>query len=607
MKEHERLLDLVKKNLCSLGYEERNVDAFVEGVTEIVALKLADSNVVSNNKKNNGHQTHIAITGKTISFFFGEKEFEEFDNEQIKKIDLKIIKGNIEFLGGDKAPNYKQKIEFISAHVSAGKRTQNQLQLSKSISSNSKEFNELRNAMYANDLLIFLKNKGISEIICIAIKMDFYESVLPNYDEYYNSNTYLIVEDGQQSILKTDDGVKEFEVYTEKSTDSNAICYFCGCTLARYMDTMPETYRDNDIQRGIVKNVYLDRLVQTIIKNDSIPIISLVGEDVSLSEDGKKLNVGSYRILDGLQRSYRLNEIWKCMNFFEQLSDKESLRELSRIKIARQYSAQLKENDCNINVFIEIVKEFRLNGSIDRYWNYFKGSVQWFEVWENLTPEEETKKMLILNAGHKQMDIRHQLELLFLNLLPYLNSMCEENHCQKIIRNKDKSDMQYSKERKKGEYYFSHIISAAISYGERKAVTTNVALVNNLQQEEREIISFERLSDIMTFLFKLDDSLYKQYGDFGVKWIARETVLVGLFAALGEADKKMDSFKTMLDKDKVKGLKLNEYESAKNSNIEVSKVNVGNVTKTAVYNAIFDLLNDKVAEINWNQYFGGNE
>ena len=111
----------------------------------------------------------------------------------------------------------------------------------------------------------------------------------------------------------------------------------------------------------------------------------------------------------------------------------------------------------------------------------------------------------------------------------------------------------------------------------------------------------------MTFLFKLDDSLYKQYGDFGVKWIARETVLVGLFAALGEADKKMDSFKTMLDKDKVKGLKLNEYESAKNSNIEVSKVNVGNVTKTAVYNAIFDLLNDKVAEINWNQYFGGNE
>lgn len=606
MKEHERLLDLVKKYLCSLGYEESCADEFIGGVSEIVALKLADSNIVLSNKKSNGHQTHIAITGKTISFFFKEIEFDNLENEQIKKINLKLISRNVESLMGEKYSDSKKAIEYISAFVSAGKRTQKQLQLAKSIASNSKEFNELRNEIYVNDLLVFLKTKAVDEIVCLAIKKEYYENiVLPTYDEYYNSNTYIVIDDSSSLSSRMVDDTKEFEVYTEKTTDSNAVCYFCGCTLASYMNTLPDTYRENDIQRGIVQNVYLDRLVQTIIKNDSIPIISLVGEDVSLSQDGKKLNVSNYRILDGLQRSYRLNEIWKCMNFFEGLSDKDILCDLSRIKIARQYSSRLKENDCNINVFIEILKEYRLNGSIDRYWDYFNRSIQWFEVWENLTPEEETKKMLILNAGHKQMDIRHQLELLFLNLLPYLNSMCEENGCRGIIRNKDKSDMQYSKERQKGEYYFSHIISAAISFDEGKAVTTNVNLVNNIQQEDREIIDYDSLRLIMTFLFKLDDELYKQYNEVGVKWIARETVLVGLFGALGKAYKDMDSFAVMLEK--VKKLNLNDYETAKNTNIEVSKVNVGKVTKDAVTTAIMDLLTDKTSEINWNQYFGGNE
>lgn len=604
MNEYKRILDLLKKYVCSLGYQADSVDGFLTDITEIVVMKLADSNVVPKNKKGKSHQTHIAITGKTISFFYDTDEFEKKDCESIDIISVDLIERNIErLLSKVDIEKKAEDISYIHTTVSIGKRTQNQIQLSKSISDNGKDFNSLRDSLYPEDLLVLIKTNSQKKIVCLGIDNEFYSSVIPEYDTFLNSNTYINVMNSEDNMARKASCENVFDVYTEKSTDAGTVCYFCGCTLSDYMKCIPETYRDNDIQRGIVKNVYLDRIVQTIIKNDCIPTITLVGDGISLTDEGKKLKLEKYRILDGLQRTFRINEIWKCMRFFEEINNKDELLEYSRIKLRRVLAADLREHDCDFSVFMEVLNEYRKNGSIDRFWKYYNSNIQWFEIWENLSPEEETKKMLILNAGHKQMEIRHQLELLFLNMLPELNQMCEENHCKGIIRNKDKTDMFYSKERKKGEYYFSHIISAAISYTDKKAITTNVDLVNNIQQETREDIDYVKLKEIMSFLFKLDDALEQTYGDLGTKWIGRETVLVGMFAALGEIGD--DAFSRLIDK--VDGLNLNLYETSKNENIEVSKVNVGNVTKAAVNNAILDLLNGKVTEINWDDYFGGDE
>ena len=186
--------------------------------------------------------------------------------------------------------------------------------------------------------------------------------------------------------------------------------------------------------------------------------------------------------------------------------------------------------------------------------------------------------------------------------------MVSENDNVVLIRNKQKTDMQYSKERKLGEFYFSHIISSFISYCKGLPITTNADLISKLQHEkefEDEEISYVKIKQIMMFLVDFDKSLAEEYQDAGTKWIAKETVLVGIFAALGQFDKEHgDGLALEYLSSNVKALNLTNYDIAKQRNIDVSKVNMGNVTKNAVRNALLDLLNRKIQVINWDNYFG---
>ena len=362
----------------------------------------------------------------------------------------------------------------------------------------------------------------------------------------------------------------------------------------------------NDIQRGIVKNTYLDRLIKTIISNDNIPTITLLGERIDLSEEGKKLVLKKPRILDGLQRTYRIQEIWKSVLFFESIENKEELLKMNKFRLSRFLSEEKEKYDSGI--FSAILEEYRLNGDLTRLTKGFEKNEQWFEVWEELSPRQETEKMLILNAGHHAMDYRHQLELLFLNYLGKIRESYSDNENVHIIRNKEKTDTQYSKERKTGEFYFSHIISSFISYSKGKPITTNAELINRIQQENEygdEEISYDQINQIMMFLVEFDKLLDEEYGAVGTKWIAKETVLVGVFAALGNYDKEkgvgkaFDSFYT-----NIRALNLRKYDLAKQENVDVSKVNMGNITKNAVWNAITDLMNERIQVIEWDNYFG---
>lgn len=615
-----RLLELVQGYFIELGYEQSVVEKYfsVKKISEMIAIRLANANVVNKNKRDkSSHQSHIAITGETIYFFYSAEKFTNLKNDEIEKRAIGISIHNITDLSGQRVViDRKNEIHFADGIVTIGKRTQNQVQLSKHSSDNSQEFNGLRDNLWENDLFIIFKERETGRLIALGIKESFYQKQFQDYDSVYNANIYLKFSLDQNNGEEANDEetcpeVMRMEVYTEKSTDENGICYFCGCTLKEYVQHLPESYRDNAIQRGIVRNVYLDRLVKTILNQDNIPIITLVGEDIDVVNDGKGIHLSKYRILDGLQRTYRIQAIWKCMNFFSTLGNKEELCSMNKVKLARSMAKQLDENDCDINVLLEIVSEYKRNGDIDRYWKYFEENVQWFEVWENLSIEQETQKMLILNAGHRQMDIRHQLELLFLNVLPRLNEFCVSNGGKGIIRNKEKSDMQYSKERIQGEYYFSHLISAIISFVEKKPVTTNTDLVNKLQQDTSyfdEYIEYQRLEYIMNFMLRLDSELAEIYGDVGTKWISRETILVGLFSAIGmfqEGRKDNLGFEILLEK--VEELNLKGYELAKQRNIEISKVNVGNVTKNAVKDAIIDLLSGKMDRVDWEQYFRRRE
>lgn len=609
MIETNKIVHVIKKYFESLGYDSRAINTWLmeEKIAYMFAMRLANANIVTANKTDkSSHQTHIAVTGDAISFFCDRDAFEKMSTEEVYYIQIGVSKKNVDELCLDVAEHGGEDIFFEDCKVSIGKRTQNQLQLSKKSIDNAELFNEMRNGLHENDLLVFLKTEESKKIVAIGIKERFYSKFIEDYNREFNSNTLFSFEVGTQYDVQSDlDRNMQLRVFVEKSTDSGT-CYLCGCSLKEYMEHLPDSYKENAIQRGIVKNTYLDRLVKTIIGNENIPIITLIGESINVMDGGQTIELSQYRILDGLQRTFRIQEIWKCVQFFNSIeSEIDAIRKMSKIQLSRYLSGLHDKYD--INIFLELLDEYALNGNLDRLIKGFSRNEQWFEVWEELSLEQETEKMLILNAGHRQMDYRHQLELLFLNILPKLNSLFEDDSNVKIVRNKEKSDMQYSKQRSLGEFYFSHIISSFISYSKKQPITTNAELISKIQQDkdnEDEDISYVFIRDIMLFLVEFDKRLNEKYGEDGIKWIAKETVLVGIFAASGlhdEVEGSGSAFEFLLEN--VDKLNLISYNNARQM-IDVNKVNMGNITKRTVMEAIQDLLNHTDDKIEWNKYFG---
>ncbi|MCI5726592.1 MAG: hypothetical protein MR274_03475 [Clostridium sp.] len=394
-------------------------------------------------------------------------------------------------------------------------------------------------------------------------------------------------------------------------------CYFCGCSLKEYVENIPKEYMDYDVQRSIVPNVYLDRLIDTVRENGNIPTITLITDTIDINQND--VSVIEFRILDGLQRTYRIKSIWESIKLFKRVEDKEEITKLSRIQLSNKYRAELKRINSDVRVLEAIINEYKAKGNIDKFVKYFKDNIQWFEVWVGLSPSEEIEKMLILNAGHKAMTPRHQLELLYLNVLPCLNKVCKEENMKEIIREKQKSDTLYSKERVLGEYYFSHLISATLSFENCKPMTTNTDLIKKQQEDNNEkglIIDYKYslLEAVLKFLIRLDKKLDSVYHERGVKWISRETVIVGIFAALGKYSKEkygylndfvFNEFLDVLDL-KEDLLNLDIYDVAKDSNMKIGKINIGNISKKAVMNAIYDSMENN-KQIDWEFYFKGDK
>src|SRR5712671_2221640 len=93
----------------------------------------------------------------------------------------------------------------------------------------------------------------------------------------------------------------------DSRTDGGSECFLCRITLEDYVASLPATYQDYDVQREIVSNVYLDHLVDTVLAGKHIPPIVLVGGNHT--RDGDELLIESFKILDGLQRTFRLQAI----------------------------------------------------------------------------------------------------------------------------------------------------------------------------------------------------------------------------------------------------------------------------------------------------------
>lgn len=401
----------------------------------------------------------------------------------------------------------------------------------------------------------------------------------------------------------------------DERADGNNTCFLAQITLEEYINGLPSTYKAYDVQREIVTNVYLDHLVNTVLEKRHIPPIVLVVDSAQYERDGQQLTIQAFKILDGLQRTYRLRSIRETIKYAlkpGQVSPADCLS-WSRFKFSRHFSTDLRDIESNTDVLRAIFESLQKHGP-DRLLETYTDNTQWFEIWTGLTPEEEVRKMLTLNAGHKPVKARHQLELLFLNLLPILRE--GESAAFQLVREKEVGATQFSKGRHCGSFHFAHIITGLLSLYEGKPVAPTTDLIQGIQNGEGnvdEYIEFMNpglLKNFVVSLVHLDQILTKEYGENGTRWMGREVSLAGLFAGIGAIaiEKNVSREDVMAEllllvKHNPKVLALEQFEAERNS-VELSKVNIGNINRNAVFSATQELLrNHGKVTINWSNFF----
>jgi len=401
----------------------------------------------------------------------------------------------------------------------------------------------------------------------------------------------------------------------EETNQGNvSTCYICEGNLEDYVQSIPDRYKDYDVQRGIVTNVYLDRLTQTILEGKFIPPIVLISTQNNTNPIDI-INIETYKILDGLQRTYRVKAIHNALELYisEVETNEVDFPKYSKFKLSRRYKEQLEEKDTTATILLTIIKWVEENNtSIDDLKNIFPNFKQWFEVWTGLEKKEQINKMLVLNAGHKPMDIKHQLELLFLNIMPneYLGT---------FVRAKDINSSFFYNKKEKEQLHLSHFISALLSFDSAKPITVDAKFIQSLQNDldkELEKIKFyfeeENLVLLIDFTKKLDNLFFDKYGTLGIQWLGRETILVGMFSAFGKyfkINKEKTSFEECLNEIinkislNIAIFKIEEFNEAKTTSIDITKVNIGNIFKYTTLNVMCRLLIKDERNVDWDKTF----
>lgn len=401
----------------------------------------------------------------------------------------------------------------------------------------------------------------------------------------------------------------------ESRDDPAGRCFLCSISLEDYVAALPSTYQEYDIQRGIVSNVYLDRLVETVVARRHIPPIVLVVTNGDYKDNARDLLITRFKILDGLQRTVRLKAIRDTVEFCLPLDDTANLLAKNKFVLSRQFAEPLRAINSNVDVLIALLK-LKLTEGPGGLRDCFRGNFQWFEIWTGLQEADEIRLMLTLNAGHKPVTTRHQLELLFLNLLAVLQT--GEGNAFQLVREKDVSSTRFSKSREIGQFHFASVITSLLSLYEGRPVVPTTGLIQQLQDDQAGLLEFDELADptflraFVAFLVRVDRVVVHSYESIGLLWMGREVSLAGMCGAIGAFAKEsgtsrraaMDQFcDTITARPSL--LNLQQFEDQRNA-LDLSKVNIGAINRSATCAAVKDLLEKPLARaIDWRKYFAG--
>ena len=393
--------------------------------------------------------------------------------------------------------------------------------------------------------------------------------------------------------------------------------WIIGCSkLSDYLiavDKDSENKFNFEVQRKIVRNIYLDKILDTLKKFEPIPFITLTfsfnKEDAELGSS-KTIEIDSFNILDGLQRTYRLWAYWKIFKDILKEKHPENVKDFMK-EVKVKYPEFFDKSIINSKILKNLYNDY---SELDKVFNDYE---TYFVIWANLTENEIIKKMLILNAGQKPVSSRHQFELIFLHVEKELQDFLSEKGI-KIYREKALEFNRLKKERKSGEYALSTLVTALLSLatGKPQRVSSELIYKYDLMEEERslsyaeDIFGEDFMKKTLEFLLKLDNKY--SHDKETLVWLGKDTTLTGIFSAIGKyvgiernvyasfpREKIIKVFNYLLNS-LSDDLKINEFNSYYDS-LAGRSLNIGMYIRKVVQYYTLSLLRGQ--KISWKEAF----
>lgn len=406
----------------------------------------------------------------------------------------------------------------------------------------------------------------------------------------------------------------EIKILDEKR-NGDQLWFLGKISLWDYLTSVSVDKFEFEIQRGIVKNKYLDSILLSIKKDEAIPPITITANTITDIKDYKGIIIDdeSFNILDGLQRTYRLWLYKKIAelatssskNLFE---DYDLSNIIDKLKSANYYipgvvsfsqikSLLDKSESINVENIDSIYKRFDI----------------YLYVWTGLDEKENIKKMLILNAGQRKVSINHQYELMFLQV--FKDKKIPDNI--KLFREKSPEYGQVKRgHRNIGEFLFSSTIIGIQSLIDRKPVRLSSDYIEIGADDD--FVSAEQIDrffnqpflDVyLNSLHQIDSSLCNKNDEYK-KWFVKDTTISGIMGAIGyklhiKSDDFISNYKSQINKllieiSRNNCFKLEEFYSEYNK-LSSTKINIGDKVRNAIYKYTQGILSD--ADIKWSEVF----
>jgi len=412
----------------------------------------------------------------------------------------------------------------------------------------------------------------------------------------------------------------KIEVLDKKINDGKS--WFLGkISLWDYLSSVKPQNFDFDVQRGIVKNRYLDSILQSINTNEAIPPLTITVNSYKSDDTVSYIDIndGEFNILDGLQRTYRLWLYKKIAEFAKPNSDLFSTNSYNVSQVIKN----LKEWPCYISGVISI-SQIKALLNIDAPINVttiqaiYKKFYIYLYVWSGLDDKEIIQKMLILNAGQRKVSIGHQYELMFLQII-------KDNKLPKkveLIREKEyKYSMVKMGRRNIGEFIFSSTIIGIQSLIAGKPVRLSpenleLGTEDDYISEKQVTQYFNQpfLSIYLNSLYDIDSVLFSIDENY-LKWFVKDTTISGIMGAIGFFLKELEGEYNDLYQQTIEDLinKIKKSDDAfdlnkfyfEYSKLSSQKINIGDKVRMSIFNYTLALLKNE--KITWSQTFMNNK